>query len=190
MAEVLVEFEASLPGPRGRAYVPRVCGRPMADTPRWEAWIEFVPDDESPVLRTPRETVQPNRQDVLYWATGLTTAYLEGALARALAPPPAVAARPAGAAPAYEAPAPESVHVAESASHPPRRAVLDPFRVYAQGEDVLRRELGALDALHLRTIVRAYRLGGDDEPALPAMDRSALVERIVAAVRARSEPPR
>ena len=33
-----------------------------------------------------RETTQPNRTDTLYWATGLTPIYLEGALQRALHP--------------------------------------------------------------------------------------------------------
>jgi hypothetical protein len=35
-------------------------------------------------MRTPRETEQPNREDLAYWATGLTQVYLEGALTRAL----------------------------------------------------------------------------------------------------------
>jgi len=50
----------------------------------WEGWIEFVPVDGGPFVRTPRETTQPNLTDAEYWATGLTHVYLEGALARAL----------------------------------------------------------------------------------------------------------
>lgn len=34
-------------------------------------------------LRTGRETTQPDREDLLCWATGLEPVYLEGALARA-----------------------------------------------------------------------------------------------------------
>ena len=51
----------------------------------WEGWIEFHPADDSAarVLRTDRETTQPNRQALVYWASGLEPLYLEGALARA-----------------------------------------------------------------------------------------------------------
>jgi hypothetical protein len=36
------------------------------------------------VIQTTRETTQPNRQDLDYWATGLTVGFLDGALDRAL----------------------------------------------------------------------------------------------------------
>ena len=50
----------------------------------WEGWLEFVPVGRSePRLRTDRETSQPNRAAVEYWATGLEPVYLEGALKRA-----------------------------------------------------------------------------------------------------------
>jgi len=50
----------------------------------WEGWLEFYPlDGDSPVLRTDRETTQPNRQALEYWATGLEPLYFEGAFARA-----------------------------------------------------------------------------------------------------------
>lgn len=83
MAEVLLQFDAEISSPEGRAYVARVCGG-LAGDGLWEGWIEFHPRDGSPVLRTPRETEQSDREDLVYWATGLTRAYLEGALQRAL----------------------------------------------------------------------------------------------------------
>lgn len=49
----------------------------------WAGWIEFVPEDGSPRLRTGQETSQPNRDALAYWATGLEDVYLDGALARA-----------------------------------------------------------------------------------------------------------
>jgi hypothetical protein len=52
----------------------------------WEGWIEFIPTDGGAPLRSRRETTQPNRDDAVYWATGLTPVYLEGALERALRP--------------------------------------------------------------------------------------------------------
>jgi hypothetical protein len=70
----------------------------------WQAWIEFVPLGDGEPVRSSRETTQPNRQDTMYWATGLTPVYLEGALRRALRPTvrPVV---PAPAPPIFDAPA-------------------------------------------------------------------------------------
>jgi hypothetical protein len=41
---------------------------------------------------------------------------------------------------------------------PDPHAILDPFDVYAQGEDILIRQLDALDTARLRDIVRGYEL--------------------------------
>jgi hypothetical protein len=49
----------------------------------WAGWLEFVPDGGRHRLRTAQETSQPNRDALLYWATGLEDVYLEGALGRA-----------------------------------------------------------------------------------------------------------
>jgi hypothetical protein len=102
--EVLLEYSTLVDGPDGRAYAARACGREMEDA-LWEGWIEFVPEDASAVLRTERETTQPNRADALYWATGLSPVYLEGALARTLAPRTPVYEGPP-ARPAFDGPAP------------------------------------------------------------------------------------
>ena len=48
--------------------------------------VEFIDVVSGRVLRSPRETVQPNRVDVEYWASGLGAVYLEGCLHRALDP--------------------------------------------------------------------------------------------------------
>ena len=188
MAEVLVQFDAAVTDAEGRGYVARVCGREAEDG-LWEGWIEFDPRDGGEVLPTPRETRQPNRVDLEYWATGLTATYLEGALERALRPrTPDLRPRPVEARPAHEGPAPSSTGSGHGGV--PRgvrpRAVLDPFHVYAQGEDVLREELGALDEGHLRNIVRAHELVGEEELDLQAVGRAALAEMIVAAVRRRA----
>jgi hypothetical protein len=186
MAEVLVQFATALIDADGRSYVPRVCGR-LAEDGLWEGWIEFDPQDGSPVLRTGRETEQPDREDLEYWATGLGDAYLEGALERARRPgPPDLRPRSVDVEPAYERPA--GSPAGHETGVPPRthpRAVLDPFAVYAQGEDLLRDELAALDEPHLRNIVRAHDLVGEEELDLQAMGRGALAEMIVAAVRRR-----
>jgi hypothetical protein len=49
----------------------------------WEGWLEFQPLDSGISLRTGRETTQPNRDALAYWASGLEPIYLEGAFERA-----------------------------------------------------------------------------------------------------------
>lgn len=90
MSDIVVQFDSPVTDEGGRAYSARVCGAPDGDG-LWEGWIEFDPEDGGPTLRTRRETKQPNRMDLEYWGTGLTMAYLEGALERARdagSPPP------------------------------------------------------------------------------------------------------
>jgi hypothetical protein len=174
MAEVVHVFD----GPilvDGARYVARVAGRP--DGHIWEGWIEFVADEErSTGIRTPRETTQPDRNALVYWATGLSPTYLEGALQRALVT--RVPRQPAPMPePIFEAPAPSPAGDLVATD----RAILDPFSVAAKGETILRQELSALRGWHLRNIVRAYHLA-DDERDLETLDEAALVELIVSAV--------
>lgn len=82
MSESVVQFDATVYDKAGRGYKATVCGEEGEDG-LWDGWIEFDAGDGSPVLRTGRETTQPNRPDLDYWAGGLTAVYLEGALTRA-----------------------------------------------------------------------------------------------------------
>ena len=82
MAEVLHTYESRVDD-EGVRFTVRACGRREPDAETWEGWLEFLPDDGSPPLRSERETTQPNRTDLVYWATGVTAVYLEGALERA-----------------------------------------------------------------------------------------------------------
>ena len=186
MAEVFAELDV-VAAQDGRQFVPRVCGGPLDNV--WQGWVEFVAVDGGDVLRTPRETTQPNRTDLAYWATGLSPTYLDGALARALSPRP-VAREGVTAVPAYEEPAPSVVTPPRAAVPPPsRESVLDPFSVYHKGERVLLQQLQALASWHLINIIRAYALSDADEVTLEAMPHPELASLIVAAVRARSEAP-
>ena len=184
---VLVQFDEAVAGPDGQSYVVRACGRVMDDgTGRWEGWLEFTPTDGGEPCRTGQETTQPNVSDLRYWATGLTRAYLDGALRRALAP--AVrdlrTDRYVDATPAYEGPAPHrGVARTAGGGRMSPRAVLNPFAVYAQGEHVLRQELSALDAGHLRNIINAYGLAGARDENVDAAAEPALVEMIVRGVK-------
>lgn len=155
----------------GVGYRAQVVGREAGHI--WEGWIEFASADGGDLRRTERETTQPHREALEYWATGISGTYLEGALARTVVQP----AREPGvtAPPLFNAPAP-------SVTIPPTdRAVLDPFSVGAKGETILRQELSALRAWHLRNIVRAYGLAQEDLD-LEALSEPELVEIIVAGV--------
>jgi hypothetical protein len=81
MAEVLARFSHRVRD-GAMAFQAQACGAPMSDG-RWIGWIEFIPLEGGRLLRSPRETTQPNRTDAKYWAGGLTPVYLEGALQRA-----------------------------------------------------------------------------------------------------------
>ena len=65
----------------GRTYTIHVYGQPRADG-TWAGWLAFVPADDSAVRRTGRETTQPTRAALVYWASGLEPVYWEGAFAR------------------------------------------------------------------------------------------------------------
>ena len=177
MAEVLVEFSDPVADADGITYTARACGT-ETDTGHWQGWIEFVPSDGGEVIRTGRETTQPNRTDTLYWATGLTQVYLEGALQRALKPFVIPPPRPI-APPAHDEPAPDFVRP------PMAESVLNPFSVFRKGESLLRSQLGALSAWHLVNIVRAYELSDMSEAELNRLSATQLIELIVSEVRSR-----
>ena len=162
MSEVLVQFETIVAGPNGSPWTPRACGRARADG-LWEGWIEFEPagatDD---AMRTSRESVQPNRDDLMYWAQGLTQTYLEGAMQRALRPTRVSRKRTTEVTPRFSEPAAATVSSAEPVVP---RAVLNPFEVYEQGEHILARQLEAMNAARLRDIVVAYALATPREAA-------------------------
>jgi hypothetical protein len=82
MAEVLVRFTERIRNGSGPSYLAQACGTVGPDG-LWDGWIEFV-EDNGPAIRSPRETQQPNRDALMYWAEGLSATYLEGALRRSL----------------------------------------------------------------------------------------------------------
>jgi hypothetical protein len=113
MAEVFEEFSNVLIDQNGVKYHAHACG---AETPdgRWQGWLEFVPLDGATAIQSGRETTQPNRIDLMYWATGLTPVYLEGALQRALKP--VVIRTVARGTPAFDNPAP-TIHAERRRHH-------------------------------------------------------------------------
>lgn len=181
MAEVLVTFTTPTRAKNGDLYHGRVLGRKAHDG-LWEGWLEFALAGSDEVVLTERETEQPNRADLKYWAEGLTDTYLEGALDRALNPTPVLApAEPerifVESEPRLRVPPPVPVG---------RRVVLDPFLAYAEGEDLVRGQLRALSRDHLQNIVEGYGFVGPHEREWPRLASSgAMIERIIERVRAR-----
>jgi hypothetical protein len=179
MAEVIHDY-GHVRAADGAVFRVRACCAPM-DASRWQGWLEFEPVDGGPTLRSARETTQPNRGDVVYWATGLTPVYLEGSLDRTRNPlvrPIAPSVPP----PAFDGPAPPHVQ-----GPPPATAVLNPLSVYRKGETMLRDQLHALSPWHLVNIILAHELSDIPVEQLNPMPASALVELIVAATRVRLE---
>jgi hypothetical protein len=159
MAEVLVRFTELVQDDTNISYRAQASGVVGSDG-LWEGWIEFI-EENGRALRTPRETTQPNRDALLYWAEGLTAAYLEGALRRALH----ALREPAARASTVEASffsGPASIKAA-TAPPQPARPVLDPFSTFAQGEGVLRQQLSALSRDHLTAIIDGYALPIEDK---------------------------
>lgn len=176
MAEVLSQFTTILRDSDGVRYRAQACGAPMEDG-KWQGWLEFSPLDGGAPIRSGRETTQPNRVDTVYWASGLTAVYLEGALERALNP--LVVRDVEAAAPEFEKPAP----LTDIATGVPiREAVLNPYSVVEKGEALLRNQLAALSAWHLVNIIEAYRLSDKPSVVLSSLSPGTLIELIVAAV--------
>ena len=178
MVEVFVEFSEPVITKDGRLFLARACGSEL-DRHLWQGWVEFVPADGGPPIRSGRETTQPNRRDTEYWATGLTPVYLEGALERALNPmrsPDATVAGSIGTIATPEAEMPPPVH----------ESVLNPFSVYRKGESLLRSQLSALSGWHLVNIIEAYGLSEQRPAELASSPALVLVELIIAAVRERA----
>lgn len=179
MSEVLRSFTEPIRDDSGE-YHARVVGRPATDG-MWEGWFEFVPlgGQRSETLISSVESRQPKREHLMYWATGLSPVYAEGALRRARQPV-TVRAR-AIEVPASEEPAPRIVTL------PPRvvgpEPVLDPFDVGSKSLDTLARELGALGRARLLNIIAAYDLNTRGED-LQAMSDAQLITFIVVSVEA------
>ena len=160
MAEVLVSFDQPVRDELGE-YHARAVGR-FADDGMWEGWIEFIPiDSNTEILVTGVESRQPEHPHLLYWATGLTPVFLEGALHRARQPV-TVRVRPVEI-PLSDAPKRRDTVVARTMPPGPE-PVLDPFEIGGRNPDQLRQELGALNRPRLLNIIQAYDLnpGGED----------------------------
>jgi hypothetical protein len=158
MAEVLVSFDDPVTDETGQ-YRARAIGRLCADK-MWEGWLEFVPlDGQSDVVVGGVESRQPEREHLVYWATGLTPVFLDGALRRARNPV-TVRVKPIEL-PYSSAPAARVARRRVAASGP--EPVLDPFDIASHSPDQLRQSLGALNRPRLLNIIAAYDLNSPGE---------------------------
>jgi hypothetical protein len=85
MDQLLQQFEAPIVDRNGDLHTVYLYGRARpGDT--WQGWLVFERQRDRQRFTSPVETTQTNREAVLYWATGLTDAYFDGALERAQRP--------------------------------------------------------------------------------------------------------
>jgi hypothetical protein len=85
MEELIHEFVSQIADADGHLYTARAMGRPRKGRAVWEGWLEFAPVGGRGIVRRSQiETTQPNRDALVYWASGIEPVYLEGALERAI----------------------------------------------------------------------------------------------------------
>ena len=177
MAEVFMVYDTPVVDGDHR-YNARAIGREGSDG-MWEGWLEFLPDgDATDVLVTGVESRQPLREHLVYWASGLSPVYLEGAFERAR--DPLRIEEPMVVVPFSGAPAPRRV-VTRGAVLSGPEPVLDPFEIGARNLDVLRQELTALNRPRLLNIIAAFDLNPAGEDISWMIDRQ-LVHFICVAV--------
>jgi hypothetical protein len=82
MDQLLQQFEQPVTDADGTSYTAYLYGRSRpGDT--WQGWLVFERQSDRRRFTTGTETTQPNAAAVLFWASGLTSAYFDGALDRA-----------------------------------------------------------------------------------------------------------
>jgi hypothetical protein len=186
MSELLVKYDEPITAPDGTSYFAQAVGSEM-QSGEWEGWIEFFPEDDAiSAVESGRETTQPNRANLELWAQGLTAVYLEGALDRAISlvesPRKRVQSSPESGA--FTGPAHRNTEPISPTNVAYRRAILDPFQVYAQGEQILRDELRALSRDHLESIALASEVGGARSSSpVKSLSTPDLIDAIVAEAR-------
>ncbi len=80
--ETIHEYAVRFQAEDGTVYAILACGA-LRDDGMWEGFLEFRPLDGGLPRHTGRETTQPSRDALVYWASGLEPIYFEGAFTRA-----------------------------------------------------------------------------------------------------------
>lgn len=185
MAEILVKFDEPIAAPGGNTYFAQAVGKEV-DGGHWDGWLEFQnTEDGLNALASGRETTQPNRKNLEYWAQGLTKVYLEGALVRAisLAEPVRERATVKAEPSRFTEPASRGSTSPPSRSPLTPRGILDPFQVYSQGEEILLGELHALSRDHLENIAAANAIAIEAPGGIKGASKQDLIGAIAAEAR-------
>ena len=173
MSEVIAELPYRLLDEDGGEYYVSVGAEPRMDG-AWEAWLEYMPVDESDPLLTPTETTQHTRADIVRWAETLSEIYVQGAFSRAVSATSDVL-------PGLR----ERISVAEAAAEAAidaaRAEVPDPFELYENGRPAMRLRLGGLPRATLLQIISEFGLNPAGK-SLSWLSRNQLVTFIVTAV--------
>src|SRR5437667_76088 len=71
MTDLLHEFTTEVEDEDGHRYLACAMGRQRRGATVWEGWLEFSPRGRGGIVRkSPIETTQPNREALVYWASG------------------------------------------------------------------------------------------------------------------------
>ncbi len=186
MAEVLVQFDEPYHDPDGRAFVAQVCGQ-STHGGLWEGWVQFMPADGGDPVKTRRQTEQLSRGDLRYWTAGLTRDRLLSLLFSALTEHKSATPWRNPGPLVFDDIDPAERIVFDSATLSRNTYRVDPFLLYAQGEQTLRQQLRLLDATQLREIVSHHHLAEMNNLGSARTFEESLVDRIVAAVQQRVE---
>src|SRR5215204_4508025 len=168
MSEVIAHLDHTVVDHSGRKYYVNVASEPTADG-QWEAWLEFLPLDDTDPLLTDTETTQPTHSAVAHWAMTLGETYVQGAFERATPQDSVRIAR--AATPLYD-----DVPLASAAD-------IDPFELVRLGKDVLRTQLQPLTRAELLTIIERHDLN-PARVSLARLSTSQVVTFIVTAAEA------
>ena len=168
MAEVIAELDYRVED-NSRAYFVNAVGESDV-AGKWEVWLEFVPLDDAMPLVTQTETQQATRADAVRWANALTQTYVQGAFVRALRLADAPATRTA-------------VTPLRSSDYDRVATTIDPFAVFALGQDALQLQLRSFTRAELLTIIDAHELN-PAQLSLAWLSDSQLVTFIVTAIEA------
>ena len=165
MVHFVMQYSQVLVATDRNEYVVRVYASTHA-VARWDAWFVFFPLHGGRELASDRETTQGSLAAVSYWASGITTTYLEGALerARALLPEARLARR------AHHAEREEDLARAEAATYARAAAIA---RLDAQ--EAARRRREAEQHL-MQERARAARMEADLHERAAAAARSEATE--------------
>ena len=154
-------------------YYVSVGAQPRLDG-RWEAWLEYVPVDESDPLLTPIETTQQTRMDVVRWVETLTETYVQGGFSRAVS-------ATADLLPGLRQRISVAEAAAEAALDAVRADVPDPFELYERGRPAMRLRLSTLPRATLSQIISEFGLNPAGK-SLSWLSRHQLVTFIITAV--------